>query len=527
MINSWENFSKYVIRDEKLGISLDFSGMGFDDSFFSKMSDKISKAYNDMAALESGAISNVDENRQVGHYWLRNPNIAPSPEIEMSIESTINDIQAFSQRVHYGSVRGQGGNFKNVLCIGIGGSALGPQLLYTSLAKSPKLRAFFIDNTDPDGIDSVMNELADQLDRTLVVVTSKSGGTPEPRNAMLEVMHEYEKHGVSFPKQAVAITVAGSKLHEKATKEGWLNTFPMFDWVGGRTSVCSSVGLLPAALVGIDIKQFLSGAEDMDAITRVHSAKNPSMMLALAWYFATNGRGEKDMVVIPYKDRLSNFPKYLQQLVMESLGKENDLNGNVVNQGLTVYGNKGSTDQHSYIQQLREGVNNFFATIIEVLTPRDGSSIEIEQDTTTGDYLHGFSMGTSQALSDNDRQTIVITVNKFDAYTLGMLIALYERAVGYYASMIGINAYHQPGVEAGKRAAAKVLELQRSIISFLRQQKNKPLSLSDIFSALKVSEQNKKTTFKILEQLSFSRPEITRAPSEESLEKYVYTFNTK
>ena len=99
------------------------------------------------------------------------------------------------------------------------------------------------------------------------------------------------------------------------------------------------------------------------------------MLLALMWHFAGNGKGEKDMVILPYKDRLVLFSKYLQQLVMESLGKEKDLEGNVVHQGIAVYGNKGSTDQHAYVQQLREGVPNFFATFIEVRKDRDGDAV--------------------------------------------------------------------------------------------------------------------------------------------------------
>lgn len=526
-MSNWENFTKYLIRNEGLGISLDFSGIKFNDTFFEKMSEKIKKAYNDMTALESGVISNIDENRQVGHYWLRNSNIAPNSEISNIIENTISDIIKFTQDVHSGNIRGQNGAFKNILCIGIGGSALGPQLICSSLENNPKIKAFFIDNTDPDGIDIILNKIYDQLGNTLVIVTSKSGSTPEPHNAMLEAMHTYEKAGISFQKQAVAITSSGSKLHEQALIEGWIKTFPMFEWIGGRTSITSSVGLLPAALVGINIKEFLSGAKEMDSWTRFHSDQNPAMKLALAWYYATNGQGKKDMVVIPYKDRLLNFPKYLQQLVMESLGKEKKLNGNVVNQGISVYGNKGSTDQHSYIQQLREGINNFFITIIEVLTPREGDSIYIDQDVTTGDYLHGFSIGTEKALSLNERQTIVITLDKFDAFALGMLIALYERAVGFYASMIEINAYHQPGVEAGKKAAADILTMQKLVINLLKKNKNKNLTLSKIFDHLSVSDDEKKSVFKILEQLSRSRHEVERTFSKNLIEETTYKFNSK
>jgi glucose-6-phosphate isomerase len=184
--------------------------------------------------------------------------------------------------------------------------------------------------------------------------------------------------------------------------------------------------------------------------------------MALMWHHATDGKGGKDMVVLPYKDRLLLFSRYLQQLIMESLGKQYDLLGRRVDQGLSVYGNKGSTDQHAYIQQLREGVPNFFAVFIRVLES-GGSQQEVEPGITAGDYLHGFLLGTRAALYQNDRESMTITVPRVDARVVGALIALFERAVGLYASLIGVNAYHQPGVEAGKKAAASVLALQTKI----------------------------------------------------------------
>ena len=223
------------------------------------------------------------------------------------------------------------------------------------------MNIYFMDNTDPAGIDLVLDRLGDDLKSTLVIITSKSGGTPETRNGMLEVKHRFEALGLDFPSHAVAITMIGSKMDELERLEGWLAEFPMFDWVGGRTSEMSAVGLLSASLLGIDIRSMLAGAKEMDAATRIPDLKNnPAALLALSWYYAGNGKGEKDMVMLPYKDSLLLFSRYLQQLVMESLGKEKDLNGNVVHQGLAVYGNKGSTDQHAYVQQLREGVPNFF-----------------------------------------------------------------------------------------------------------------------------------------------------------------------
>jgi glucose-6-phosphate isomerase len=238
----------------------------------------------------------------------------------------------------------------------------------------------------------------------------------------------------------------------------------MHDWIGGRTSVMSAVGLLPMALQGFNIDNFLRGAATMDERTRVsHARQNAAMLLALMWYYVGNGKGEKDMVILPYKDRLALFSRYLQQLVMESLGKENDCDGRIVHQGIAVYGNKGSTDQHAYVQQLRDGVLNFFVTFIEVREDRHGEKFEVEPGVTSGDYLQGFLRGTRSALYENSRESITISIPDVDAFHVGAMIALYERAVGFYGSLVNINAYDQPGVEAGKKAATRLLQLQSKV----------------------------------------------------------------
>jgi glucose-6-phosphate isomerase len=219
------------------------------------------------------------------------------------------------------------------------------------------------------------------------------------------------------------------------------------------------------------------------------------------WYYATDGKGAKDMVVLPYKDRLLLFSRYLQQLVMESLGKEFDLKGNVVNQGIAVYGNKGSTDQHAYVQQLREGVNNFFVTFIEVLKDRDGTSFDVEPGVTTGDFLQGFYLGTRDALSEKDRTSISITLADVSPRSLGILIALYERVVGLYASLVGINAYHQPGVEAGKKAAGSVITLKLQITAKLQAAAGQSFTAESLAAALGASV-NPELVFKVLEHLA-------------------------
>jgi glucose-6-phosphate isomerase len=450
----WERYQAHLVRYKELGIWLDISRMRFGDDFFDLMSGKAEEAFVRMKELEAGAIANPDENRMVGHYWLRNAALAPTAELRDEIETARKSILEFAADVHAGRVKAGSMKFTDVLLIGIGGSALGPQFISQALrTRGDAMKMHFLDNTDPDGFDTVFDHIP-HFANTLTVVISKSGGTKETRNGMLEAQAHYEAEGLNFGKHAVAVTGVGSELDKVAEKGGWVRRFPMWDWVGGRTSVMSAVGLAPMALQGLDIERFLEGAAAMDVKTRVGKIEeNAAMLVALMWYYAGNGKGEKDMVILPYKDRLVLFSKYLQQLVMESLGKEKDLAGKIVHQGIAVYGNKGSTDQHAYVQQLREGVPNFFATFIEVRKDRDKPAFDVEPGVTAG--------------YENGRDSITISIPRVDAFTVGALIALYERAVGFYGSLVNVNAYHQPGVEAGKKAAARILALQGKVTAAL------------------------------------------------------------
>lgn len=503
-VSSWERFKRFYRVFPEIELAVDLSRMKVTEAFFSKMEGRIQKAFRSMAALERGAIANPDEGRMVGHYWLRNPAIAPTKEIRNAIQETVAQVESFAAKVHSGKIRGQKGRFKNLLLIGIGGSALGPQFVSQALGqpKTDKIRPFFFDNTDPDGMERVIDLIGSNLGQTLCVVISKSGGTKETRNGMFEAKSAFEKRGLRFEKHAVAVTGSGSELDNVAKNQGWIERFPMWDWVGGRTSELSAVGLLPAALQGIDIRGMLAGAKACDALTRMPTTqKNPAALLALAWYQAGDGKGSKNMVVIPYKDRLELLSRYLQQLIMESLGKELDLSGRRVNQGITVFGNKGATDQHSYIQQLRDGLKDFFLTLVEVQFDQRGKPLLVEDSFTSGDYLSGFLLGTREALGQSGRDTLTLTLREVNPFSIGVLIALFERAVGIYASLVNINAYHQPGVESGKKAAAQVLKLQAKIIEALRLNPTTPMGISDIAANLGQVE-SREHIFKICERLA-------------------------
>ena len=185
----WQRYQDWLYYHQGLGFYLDVSRMRFDDTFVEALQAKLQKAFEDMVALEGGALANPDENRMVGHYWLRNPDLAPTAEIKQEIIQTIEQIEAFTKKVHTGAIHPpQAPRFTDILSIGIGGSALGPQFVAEALAPDfPPLGIHFIDNIDPAGIDRILTRLRNKLASTLVLVISKSGGTPEPRNGMIEV----------------------------------------------------------------------------------------------------------------------------------------------------------------------------------------------------------------------------------------------------------------------------------------------------------------------------------------------------
>ncbi len=443
-------------RDLDLGVAIDVVDTPVTVSDLD--SAEFADAFIAMRALEAGEIANPDEQRRVGHYWLRAPQFAPA-DVADAITAAREAARRLAFELH------RDGTFRTVVVLGIGGSALGPQFVADALGEpDDRLQIRFIDNTDPDGIARVLGGL--DLEETLFVCISKSGGTAETRNAMIEAQAACERAGVEFGPRAVAISGEGSHLWQAAAS--WRARLPMWDWVGGRTSLTSAVGLFPMFLQGLDVDGFLAGAAAMDARTRVPDLRrNPAALLSLAWHRLGGGVGTRAMVVLPYRDRLVLFSRYLQQLVMESLGKERDLAGVVVRQGLAVYGNKGSTDQHAYVQQLRDGPDNYFATFLAVLDDGYYGAVDVELGLDSGDFLQGFLHGTRRALSEGGHPSLTITLDHVDAVRIGALIALYERAVGLYAFRVGVNAYHQPGVEAGKRAAAAVVALKAPLLAAL------------------------------------------------------------
>ncbi|MCF7854784.1 MAG: glucose-6-phosphate isomerase [Candidatus Pacebacteria bacterium] len=453
--------------DPETGFTVDITGMDLAEDALRDMltpadraPSQLGQAHREMQRLEAGEIKNPDEGRKVTHFTDR----IHYPESDVCAA-----VEAFADEVR------QDSTINAVVINGIGGSALGPQLLQfacrgpywnelTAVERQGYPCIYFVDNTDTAGLRDVLDVV--NLAECLVVTISKSGGTQETKNTMIAFEQAYAEAGLDFASRAIAITMEGSLLYKHAMESNWRNVFPMAESIGGRTSETNVVGHVPAALTGIDFQRFLEGARRMDKFTREPElTRNPAYQLAAAWYITGNRRGDRNMVIVPYADRLVLLGKYLQQLVMESLGKELDRDGDVVHQGLTVYGNKGGTDAHAYIQQLNDGRDDFFVTFIEPL--RDAMQVTVEEGVTMGDYLHAFKEGLVAALRGKRRKVIDIVMDSLNEQALGMLVALYERAVAVYAEFININAFHQPGVQAYKLASKEINALSERLRTWL------------------------------------------------------------
>lgn len=428
------------------GFSLNYEAI---NASFDKYQTRFLEVLKLMLNLEAGEKANKTEDRMVGHYWLRNPKIAPNSSICDAILSEQKKIQTFFRECDY----------ENLFYVGIGGSGLGPALIFDCFKHRTSKKVIIFDNVDPEGV--AINLSGQNLSRTLVCVTSKSGTTTETLVVKDFLKSAFQKQGLVFENHAVAITMEETPLWKEASS--WLTRFKIWDWVGGRTSIFSAVGLSVLCFLGLNDTAFLEGAAFMDTQTRLNNLfNNPAAIIAYALVYC-HELGKKNLCILPYSDRLQLFSKYLQQLFMESLGKTRQ-DGEKF--GVTVYGNKGTTDQHSFVQQLRQGIDDFLAIFIRRLEPEisiDNSCLQYEMDR----YLDAFFLGTRKALSEAKREHVTLTVPCIDEYWLGSLIALFERVVGFYAFHFDINAYDQPGVEAGKKAAKEFLENKTNLKEIL------------------------------------------------------------
>lgn len=361
--------------------------------------------------------------------------------------------------------------FDNFVVLGIGGSALGPTSVFQSLChlrhnelpkKQRKAPKFYVeDNVDPERMASLLDIL--DLNKTVFNVVTKSGATSETMSQYLIIWDILKQKFGDKAKDHMIATTSATKgnLIKIAQKEGF-KTFYIPDGVGGRFSELCPVGLLPAAVLGIDIKQMLKGAEYMDKIcAKKDYKKNPALMSALLEFLSMK-KGKNISVMMPYADSLKYIADWYCQLWGESLGKADDKNGNKVYAGQTPVKALGVTDQHSQIQLYREGPFDKVITIIAVEKFR--GDVEIAKgcpDMPDVNFLCGHTMGelintereaTEYALTTANRLNYTIFLPEVNAFTIGELLYLFELETAYAGAMLNIDTFNQPGVEGGKNA---------------------------------------------------------------------------
>lgn len=438
---------------KNMTLKLDYNNMmsdyvgeeqGFSASDFAANKALVAKAYN-----------TVKENRGKGMMgWTELP--TGQSEIVDDIVTTAKDIKK---------------KFDNFVVLGIGGSALGPIAAFQALChlhhnelpkskrKAPKL--YVEDNVDPERMAALFDVI--DVEKTMFNVITKSGATSETMSQYLIIMNVLkEKLGDKAKDHMIATTSMSKGNLIKLAKEEGLKTFYIPDGVGGRFSELCPVGLLPAAVVGIDIKAMLKGAAYMDKICMNKDIrKNPALISALLQYLAMQ-KGKNISVMMPYADSLKYIADWYCQLWGESLGKAVDKDGKTVNVGQTPVKALGVTDQHSQVQLYREGPYDKVITLIGVEKFR--STVEISKGCdafpdvnflcghTMNELINTERLATEYALTSAHRLNYTITLPEVNAFTIGELLYMFEMETAFCGAMLNIDTFNQPGVEGGKNA---------------------------------------------------------------------------
>jgi glucose-6-phosphate isomerase len=364
---------------------------------------------------------------------------------------------------------------RDVVVLGIGGSALGPIALRTALRepgwnllderrRGGRPRLHVLDNVDPITIVSLLERL--ELGHTLFLVVSKSGGTAETMAQYLVVRKQLKLARLPLADHLVVVTdPTRGALRPIAQRDG-LRSAEIPPNVGGRFSVLCPVGVLPAALIGINVRQLLAGARDMVHLARRDDAAlNAALAYAGLQWLADTRLGKRMHVFMPYCDQLRDFAAWFVQLWAESLGKI--VPGSKESVGPTPIAALGATDQHAQVQLFMEGPPDKTITFLSVKHAEPGPDILTSpQDSPDLQYLAGHTLGelldverraTAGALAKRGRPNMTLTLERMDAYEVGGLIMLLELATAYAGALYGVNAFDQPGVELGKQFTYAIL----------------------------------------------------------------------
>jgi glucose-6-phosphate isomerase len=365
------------------------------------------------------------------------------------------------------------GQFENLIVLGIGGSSLGGRAIVSALChpfhnllpreRRGAMRVFFPDNSDPATFEALLATL--DLSETCFATITKSGGTAETMGQHLVLRERciarFGEEG--YRERCVLVTDAEKGALRAIARAERLRALSVPANVGGRFSALSAVGLLPAAAAGADVVELLAGAAAMESRCRTATtATNPALLYAAALHLMDRRKGRRIHVLMPYADGLRDTGDWFVQLWAESLGKGAEV-------GPTPFRAVGATDQHSSMQLMMEGPHDKVVTFVRVAQPRADVSIvvpRIYEGHPEIAYLHGHTMGelieaerraSEAALRKAGRPTVSIELPRLDARSVGELLMLLELATAYAGGLYGVNAFDQPGVEAGKRYAQGLL----------------------------------------------------------------------
>jgi glucose-6-phosphate isomerase len=439
----------------------------------------------------SGDVINVTEGREVLHTALRStsdePLLVNGKNIKPQIQSALRKIKSFSNKVISGKWKGYTGkSITDVVNIGIGGSDLGPDMVVESLKYyKNQLTTHFVSNVDGDHVSEVIKNLNPET--TLFVIVSKTFTTQETISNAETIKNWFLKSATIFdiPKHFVAVSTNLDAVDNFGIDKA--NVFPMWNWVGGRFSLWSAVGLSISLSVGYDhYKALLEGAEEMDLHFKNEDfAKNIPVILALLSIWYNNFYGAETEAVLPYSQYLSKLPAYLQQAIMESNGKGVDRDGEVIEYqtGTIVWGSTGTNMQHAFMQLVHQGTKlipadfigykeslyglddhhqklmaNYYGQMDALAFGKTKEEVHLELK-VSGDEEKIATLLPFKVFEGN-RPSNAILFDKLTPRSLGKLIALYEHKIFTQGILWNIYSYDQFGVELGKELAKKLLKKQ-------------------------------------------------------------------
>jgi len=446
------DYSRHPIQDDTKKLLLDLAKAASVDAHIKKMfkGDKV----------------NFTEQRAALHTALRaSQEDVPFKDV---IQRCLSDLEVFTNAIREHKILSPAGKpYKDIVNIGIGGSHLGPQMAIHALKHfcQKDLRCHFISNVDEEHIFDVLDEIDPA--NSLFIISSKSFTTIETlTNATTVKKWLAEKcPGVAIAQQFVAITAAKDKALAFGISETHL--FPMWDWVGGRYSIWSAIALPLILMIGIDnFKEFLAGARAMDHhFQTAPFENNMPVMAALLGIWHINFHGTNNLAILPYSHRLDFLPMYIQQLDMESNGKQIDLVGNPLSYqtGPIIWGEQGCNGQHAFYQSLHQGTHQIVADFIIAGHPH--AHYPAQQDllvasalSQTQALLQGKETNNLAMRIPGNHSSNVFFLKSITPYNLGMLLAMYEHKVFVQSVIWQINAFDQYGVELGKALLPAILE---------------------------------------------------------------------